>query len=442
MKRKKLLPLAAAALACGVLIAAPQAASALAPDQAAPEVLGQANDYYYYEDDGYISDDDTYGYIRLDQDELYLTIQPGSSSTSQYLKVLYVEDQSSRITWTSSNASVATVDGNGCVTGWSQGTAIITARSASGSVGSCIVYVDEASQLNTSVLSMEIEYNNPQPRSQLYLKSRNGYDDVLQWRSSNPAVVSVDRNGNLTAYQEGTATIYATTYRSGTLSCTVTVQNNIGRVTLNKSCMYLESIGAQGALRAKVAVANPEAVPITWTSSNTAAAVVDANGNVTAVGDGQAVITATSAEGRCASCKVYTGSVGARREEEPCGDHPRRGHRVGERAEEHRERARGRETLRGERRSREVDAEDHEVRERAEREAPERLGPPGAPEREAQAQKPPHPRASIRPRDARHHERETHGQEERVPVVPRAEDLHAPVGHRAEQRHRQRHEHG
>ena len=98
MKRKKLLPFAAAALACGVLIAAPQAASALAPDQAAPEVLGQANYYYYYDGDGYISYDDTYGYIRLDQDELYLTIQPGSSSTStsQYLKVLYVEDQFSR----------------------------------------------------------------------------------------------------------------------------------------------------------------------------------------------------------------------------------------------------------------------------------------------------------------------------------------------------------
>ena len=255
MKRKKLLPLAAAVLACGVLIAAPQAASALAPDQAAPEVLGQANDYDYYEDDGYISYDDTYGYIRLDQDELYLTIQPGSSSTSQYLKVLYVEDQSSRITWTSSNASVATVDGNGCVTGWSQGTAIITARSAGGSVGSCIVYVDEASQLNTSVLSMEIEYNNPQPRSQLYLKSRNGYDDVLQWRSSNPAVVSVDRNGNLTAYQEGVATIYATTYYSGTLSCTVTVQNNIGRVKL-AGIAAAEALGKIDAETAKEAKDN------------------------------------------------------------------------------------------------------------------------------------------------------------------------------------------
>ena len=251
------------------------------------------------------------GRVTLNQERLYLE---GIGGTAALKATVAAENGSAvPITWTSSNASVATVDGNGCVTGWSQGTAIITARSAGGSVGSCIVYVDEASQLNTSVLSMEIEYNNPQPRSQLYLKSRNGYDDVLQWRSSNPAVVSVDRNGNLTAYQEGTATIYATTYRSGTLSCTVTVQNNIGRVTLNKSCMYLESIGAQGALRAKVAVANPEAVPITWTSSNTDAAVVDANGNVTAVGDGQAVITATSAEGRCASCKVYTGSVGAQK---------------------------------------------------------------------------------------------------------------------------------
>lgn len=318
MKLKKMLSLAAAALACGAMVAAPQAASALAPGQAAPETLDQENYYYYYDDGGYIGYDDTYGYICLDKDEMYLTIPAGSTSTSQYLKVLYVEDLYSRITWTSSNTSVATVDGNGRVTGWSQGSAIITARSDGGSAGSCMVYVtkDETSQLNTSFLSMEIEYNNTQPRSQLYLKDKNGLDGVIQWRSSNPSVASVDRNGTVTAHQEGITTIYATTYRSGTLACTVTVQNNIGRVTLNESRMYLESIGAQGALRAKVAVANPASVPITWTSSNTAAAVVDASGNVTAVGDGQAVITATSAEGRSDSCKVYTGSVGAQKKAE------------------------------------------------------------------------------------------------------------------------------
>lgn len=319
MKLKKLLSLAAAALACGAMLAAPLSASALAPDEATPETLDQENYYYYYDDDyGYTYYDDTYGYIYLDYEELYLNIPAGSSSTSQKLNVLYVEDLYSRITWTSSNTSVATVDSNGRVTGWSQGSAIITARSDGGSAGSCIVYVtkDETSQLNTSWLYLDIEYNNTQPRSQLYLKDKNGFDGVSQWRSSNPAVASVDRNGTVTAYQEGIATIYATTYRSGTLSCTVTVQNNIGRVTLNQSRMYLESIGAQGALRASVAVANPASMPVTWTSSNPAAAIVDSYGNVTAVGDGQAVITATTAEGRSDSCKVYTGSVGVQKKQE------------------------------------------------------------------------------------------------------------------------------
>ena len=323
MKLKKLLSLTAAALACGAMLAAPLSASALAPDKATPETLDEENyTYYYYSDDDddyeYIYYDSSYGYITLDQEQMYLTIPSGSSSTSKYLNVLYVEDYYSRITWTSSNTSVATVDGNGRVTGWSQGSAIITARSDSGATGNCMVYVtkDQSSELNTSFLSLDIEYNNPQPRSQLYLADRNGLDGVSQWRSSNPSVVSVDRNGTVTAYQEGIATIYATTYRSGTLTCTVTVQNNIGRVTLNEHRMYLESIGASGALRASVAVANPSSVPITWTSSNPAAAVVDSNGNVTAVGDGQATITATTPEGRSDSCKVYTGSVGVQKKQE------------------------------------------------------------------------------------------------------------------------------
>lgn len=319
MKLKKLLSLTAAALACGAMLAAPLSASAIAPDKATPETLDEENYSYYYDDDyGYYYYDSYYSYVYLDQEEMYLTIPSGSSSTSKYLNVLYVEDYYNRITWTSSNATVATVDGNGRVTGWSQGSAIITARTDTGAVGSCVVYVtkDETSELNSSWLYLDIEYNNPQPRTQLYLKDKNGFDGVSQWRSSNPAVASVDRNGTVTAYQEGIATIYATTYRSGTLSCTVTVQNNIGRVTLNESRMYLESIGATGALRASVAVANPASVPITWTSSNPAAAVVDSYGNVTAVGDGQAIITATTNEGRSDSCKVYTGSVGVQKKQE------------------------------------------------------------------------------------------------------------------------------
>ena len=213
---------------------------------------------------------------------------------------------------------MATVDSNGIVTGWSQGSAIITARSNYGDVGRCLVTVtkEKESALNKSYVYMEIEYNNRQPRTQLYLQNNSGYDSVYQWRSSNPNVASVDRNGVVTANAEGVATIYASTWSGKTLSCTITVQNNIGRVTLNESRLYLTSIGGQAALHASVAVENPAAVQVTWTSSNPAAATVDANGVVTAVGDGDATITATASTGRSDTCRVYTGSVGVQKKQE------------------------------------------------------------------------------------------------------------------------------
>ena len=85
----------------------------------------------------------------------------------------------------------------------------------------------------------------------------------------------------------------ANTYTT-TLRCDVTVVSNVGRVTLNQERLYLENIGGTAALRASVAVENGDAVPITWTTSNPAAATVDPFGLVTAVGDGEALITATT----------------------------------------------------------------------------------------------------------------------------------------------------
>lgn len=230
----------------------------------------------------------------------------------------YVEDLYSTITWTSSNVNVATVDSNGYVTAWSTGSAIITARSDGGSVGRCLVTVtqEKKSRLNTSYLYLDVEYNNPQPKSQLYLTDAEAFDGIYQWRSSNASVATVDRNGVVTGLQEGVATIYASTYRGDTLSCTVTVQNNIGRVSLNESRLYLEAIGGQTVLTANVAVANPASVSVTWTSSNPAVATVNANGVVTAVGEGEAIITASASTGRSDSCKVYTGATATQKKAE------------------------------------------------------------------------------------------------------------------------------
>ena len=160
------------------------------------------------------------------------------------------------------------------------------------------------SRLNQSYLDMTIEYNDPHPVRQLYLSSAAPDDWVYQWYSTNPAVATVDRNGLVTAQKPGKTTIVANTYTT-TLRCDVTVVSNVGRVTLNQERLYLENTAA---LRASVAVENGDAVPITWTTSNPAAATVDPFGLVTAVGDGEALITATTPDGHSACCNVYCGT--------------------------------------------------------------------------------------------------------------------------------------
>lgn len=163
------------------------------------------------------------------------------------------------------------------------------------------------SRLSQSYLDMTIEYNDPHPVRQLYLSSVEDGDMVYQWYSTNPAVATVDRNGIVTAQKPGRATIVADTYTK-TLRCEVEVTSNIGKVTLNADELLLENIGGTAALRASVAVENGDAVPITWTTSNPAAATVDPFGLVTAVGDGEALITATTPDGHSACCNVYCGT--------------------------------------------------------------------------------------------------------------------------------------
>lgn len=258
------------------------------------------------------------GYLVLNEQELTIEIPTGESSVTEYLYVSYAEDDYNYVHWSSSDTHVATVD-NGAVTAWGQGTAIITAWTDTGATATCEVTVlnQKSSQLNRSYVYLSIEYNNPQPRYQLYLKSSdNGYDSVYQWRSSNPNVATVDRNGVVTAVSEGNATIYARTVRGMTLSCKIVVENNIGRITLSDSRLYLESMGAKGVLTASVAVADSSLIPITWTSSNPAVAVVDPAGIVMAVSEGEAIITATTPEGRSDTCKVYTGALATQKRKE------------------------------------------------------------------------------------------------------------------------------
>ena len=135
----------------------------------------------------------------------------------------------------------------------------------------------------------------------------NASNKTITWTSSNGNVAKVDQNGNVTAVNEGTATITAKSNNGKTATCKVTVINPasvaVSNVGLNSTSITLKNI-RNYKLTATVSPSNASNKTITWTSSNSNIAKVDQNGNVTAVNEGTATITAKSNNGKTATCKV------------------------------------------------------------------------------------------------------------------------------------------
>ena len=138
----------------------------------------------------------------------------------------------------------------------------------------------------------------------------------VTWKSSNPAVATVDANGKVTAKSLGMADITVTTKDGGyTATCRVGVVRRPGGnvsvtgVTLNKTTLKLGK-GASETLTATVAPTNATNKKVTWTSSDPAVATVDASGKVTGVANGTATITVTTEDGGyTATCAVEVADI-------------------------------------------------------------------------------------------------------------------------------------
>ena len=310
----------------GALLAAPL------PAQAAPGVLTGLTG--------------TGSRLELEMTEMELEITDDDPRPKGYL---YTSGQSDYyfIVWMSSNSNVATVDGDGKVTGRNAGTAIITAisdhgeraahmgrasanfwkrsRSDHGERAACKVTVTRKNEesarkkptLDTTSLSLVLQYNDLHPTHQLQLtNSDHSFLYVYQWMSSNPEVATVSDKGLVTAQAAGTTTITAMVSNGQALRCSVTVTSDIGKVTLNKSDLLLRTVGTQERLTATVAVEGGGSVPITWVSSNPGVVTVDADGVVTAIADGEAKVTALSPAGRFDVCSVVVGMAAEKYESE------------------------------------------------------------------------------------------------------------------------------
>ena len=241
--------------------------------------------------------------------------------------VLPMEAANKNVVWTSSNTAVATVSAEGVVTGLTVGTTTITATTEDGNkTATCAITVEPitaktwwggpvtltlAGQEHYVLYSFTrnenktITYTAIFDQGNIDVVKQVSISDVwngLQWIDAEKTTASWTSTSTHNAGEKILGFFYfggpRINFDTEAIAYIVGSSNerpilSVESVTLDKTtCDLMPTETAQ-----LVATVNPGYVAnknVTWTSSNTAVATVDANGLVTAVAAGSATITATS----------------------------------------------------------------------------------------------------------------------------------------------------
>jgi len=205
------------------------------------------------------------------------------------------------ISWSSSNQAVAPVSATGLVTAQSLGSAIITATTKDGYTAQVLVTVEAGTVITiagdpTRILKLGQQHQLTANVTQ------NSAALPIVWSSNNEAVATVSANGLVSALSLGSAMITATTKDGKTAQIMVTVEASTA-ITIPGDFARILTLGQQYQLTADV-TPNSTSLPVTWSSSNQAIVPVTANGLITGLSLGSAVITATTKDGYSAQVMV------------------------------------------------------------------------------------------------------------------------------------------
>ena len=228
------------------------------------------------------------------------------------------------LTWSTGNASVATVDDTGVVTATGVGSTYVYAKASNGLRAKILVIVD--AKVEGVTLSQE-EYElwvnesafikaTPNPANAKYTK--------IEYTSDDDTIATVDTEGRIVAKKGGTTYIKATiTWTDGegvsqtaSARAKVFVKTPVESVEVRRvdtdsnDTIYAKKRGETIQLKAVITPAEAYDKTLAWSSENEAVATVDQNGKVTTVGKGTTYIYAKCMNGTYGTDGNGTPAVG------------------------------------------------------------------------------------------------------------------------------------
>ncbi|WP_338554723.1 Ig-like domain-containing protein [Paenibacillus sp. KS-LC4] len=244
-----------------------------------------------------------------------LTLTAGGNAGTVTAVVSPSNATNKKVTWTSSDPSVATVDEDGVVTPLTAGTVTITATTEDGGqMATSSVTINEADVLVTGVTvspaTLTLTAGGNAGTVTAVVSPSNATNKKVTWTSSDPSVATVDEDGVVTPLTAGTVTITGTTEDGGkTATSTVTINETdvlVTGVTVSPATLTLTAGGNAGTVTAGVSPSNATNKKVTWTSSDPSVATVDEDGVVTPLTAGTVTITGTTEDGGKTATSIVT----------------------------------------------------------------------------------------------------------------------------------------
>ncbi|MCR4748882.1 MAG: Ig-like domain-containing protein [Lachnospiraceae bacterium] len=222
-------------------------------------------------------------------------------------KVLPSNATDKTLIWKSSSDAIATVDSSGLVTAKATGKVDITATSKQNPDKSATVSITVTDN-TPKVKSVKINYDGNGELNvgktltlTADVEADKGADKTVIWSTSDDKIATVSDAGLVTAVAAGKVDITATSKQDASKSATVSltikeVLPKVNSIKITYSGSNVLNIGMTIALTAEVEADAGADKTVTWSSSDDKVATVSAEGLVTAVGKGKAVIKAKAGD--------------------------------------------------------------------------------------------------------------------------------------------------